>query len=87
MHEGTEWHTYSILTTPPNKEMSTLHDRMPAIINKEDYTQWLGADRQSDIQPLLLPYQDNGLEIFEVSREVNTVKANDSKLILPINSK
>lgn len=81
------WLTYSILTTTPNKEMTALHDRMPVILEKENYEQWFGADRQEDIEPLLLPSRDSSLAMYEVSREVNVVKTNDSSLILPINSR
>jgi putative SOS response-associated peptidase YedK len=86
-HNDKDWLTYSILTTTPNKEMANLHDRMPVILERENYDQWLGADRREDIEPLLQPYQDNSLEIFEVGQEVNVAKANDERLILPINSR
>lgn len=86
-HEGREWNTYSILTTRPNSEMEDIHDRMPLILPKADWQQWLEADLREDIEPLLVPYEDNGLELFEVSKDVNIVKTNNDRLILPINSK
>ncbi|MDB5181060.1 MAG: hypothetical protein JWO54_823 [Candidatus Saccharibacteria bacterium] len=86
-HEGKEWHTYSILTTEPNKEMSYIHDRMPVILQKDDWSQWLGADVEDDIVPLLQSYSDNGLETVQVSKDVNVVKTNNNTLVLPINSK
>jgi putative SOS response-associated peptidase YedK len=85
-HEGKEWHTYSILTTKPNKEMEEIHDRMPVILYREDWHQWLEADRIEDIKPLLVQYGDGELELFEVSKDVNIVKTNSEKLILPVNS-
>lgn len=85
-HDESEWMTYSILTTEPNKEMAKLHDRMPLILNEEDYTHWLAVDRKEDIETLLHPYHDNALKMFEVSKSVNSVKANDNTLILPVNS-
>lgn len=85
--EGKRWRTYSILTTQPNKEMEEIHDRMPVILNKDDWQQWLDADRQMDIEPLLVSYKDNGLELFMVSKEVNVATTNNDTLILPINSK
>ena len=86
-HNGREWHTYSILTTQANKEMENIHDRMPVILRKVDWQQWLEADRQEDIEPLLAPYKDGGLDLFPVSKEVNVVRTNKDTLILPINSK
>lgn len=86
-HDGREWHTYSILTTRANKEMENVHDRMPVILHKADWQQWLAADRREDIEPLLAPYKDDELELFEVSKDVNVVRTNNDTLIVPINSK
>lgn len=85
-HDNREWHTYSILTTTPNKETRSVHDRMPVILHKDDEEQWLAADRREDVEPLLLPYEDDGLEMFAVSKNVNVAKANDDSLIAPLNS-
>ncbi len=78
-----EIRTYSIITTEPNKEMSSIHDRMPVILYPEDEASWLEPSKvtRDDIEPLLRPFEDNGLEIFEVSKDVNTVKNNDEHLI------
>lgn len=85
-HEDKEWHTYSILTTVPNHEILTLHDRMPVILHHDDHAQWLAADRREDIEPLLMPYTHGGLTMHEVSRAVNIATMNDNRLILPVNS-
>lgn len=85
-HDGAEWHTYSILTTEPNREMRSVHNRMPVILHRQNEAQWLEADTREDIEPLLVPYEDNGLEMYEVSKEVNTVTTNNSLLIGPRNS-
>lgn len=86
-YQDREWHTYAILTTVPNHEMTDIHDRMPVILHKEDRAQWLAADTREEIETLLMPYSHNTLEMFEVSRDVNVVKTNDGHLITPINSK
>lgn len=83
-----EWMTYSIVTTDANKEMRAVHDRMPIILHPEDEASWLepsNATRDS-IEPLLRPFEDNGLEMYEGSSDVNVTRTNDSKLILPLNS-
>jgi putative SOS response-associated peptidase YedK len=85
-HKNLLWNTYSILTTRPNNDMATVHDRMPVILHKDDHSQWLHADTQADIEPLLVPYEDGHLTMFEVSREVNATRANDQTLVLPMNS-
>lgn len=83
-HKNLIWNTYSILTTTPNKEMTPIHDRMPVILHKDDEAQWLSANGREDIEPLLQPYEDAHLRMFEVSRDVNGSRANDQTLILPI---
>ncbi len=87
--EGKEWKTYSIITTEPNNEMAEVHNRMPVILHPEDESKWLDSSRQdrASIEPLLRPYEDNGLEMFEVSKEVNFTGNNDGRLIAPINSR
>lgn len=86
--EGKEWKTYSIITTEPNKEMSSVHNRMPVILHHEDEASWLKSSNvtRSDIEPYLRPYEDNGLDMFEVSSDVNVVRNNDERLIYPLNS-
>jgi putative SOS response-associated peptidase YedK len=87
--EGKRINTYSIITTEPNKEMSSVHNRMPVILYPEEESGWLESakTRREEIESYIHPYEDNGLDMFEVSREVNVTKNNDEKLILPLNSK
>ncbi len=86
--EGKLWKTYSIITTEPNKEMAKVHNRMPVILHPEDEASWLEPSHtdRSDIEPLLRPWEDNGLEMFEVSRDVNATKNNDKHLIYPLST-
>lgn len=87
--EGKEWKTYSIITTEPNKEMSSVHNRMPVILHPEDESSWLEPSKvtRDDIEPLLRPFEDNGLEKVEVSNDVKDVRFDDKQLIAPLNSK
>lgn len=85
--EGLEWKTFSIITTEPNKEMSAVHNRMPVILHQDDESSWLSHSHDNDrgsIEPLLRPYEDDGLEMYEVSRDVNATRNNDKKLIYPL---
>ncbi len=87
--DGKETKTYSILTTEPNKEMTKIHDRMPVILHQEDEAAWISPTHDNDrgaIEALLRPYEDNGLEMFEVSRDVNVTKNNNKELMYPLNS-
>ncbi len=86
--EGKEIKTYSIITTDPNKEMRGVHNRMPVILDQKDEASWLEPSHTSreDVEPFLHPYDDNGLDMFEVSSDVNVTRNNEEKLIYPLNS-
>jgi putative SOS response-associated peptidase YedK len=87
---GQEWRVYSIMTTEANQEMSVIHNRMPVILHEEDEATWLDPANDKDtetLESLLHPYEDRGLEMYEVSRDVNVVRNNNDRLIYPINSK
>ena len=81
--EGKELKTYSIITTAPNEEMSSVHNRMPVILHPEDEASWLEPSKVSreEIEPFLHPYEDQGLEMYEVSKDVNSAANNDEHLI------
>jgi putative SOS response-associated peptidase YedK len=81
--EGREWKTYSIITTEPNKEMKRIHNRMPVILHPADEADWLEPSKTTKeaIEPLLRPYEDNGLELFKVSDAVNSTRNNNQQLI------
>lgn len=72
----------SIITTEPNQKIKKIHDRMPVILEKDDWNSWL--EKRSDLQKinnLLKPYDENKITIKEVSTLVNSV-SNNSVLCL-----
>lgn len=85
--DGQELHTYSILTTAPNEEMSALHDRMPVILHEDDEEAWLHEDDRGFLETVMKPYEDNTLLLVPVSPAVNVVKNNSGELMVPLNSK
>lgn len=86
--EDKEWKTYTLITTEPNKEARAIHDRMPVILQPDDETSWLEPSRvkREDIEPYLRPLEDNGLEIYEVSRDLAGLNSDDDVIIAPITS-
>lgn len=84
--DGHEVKVYSIMTTEPNKEMKAIHNRMPVILHRDDESSWLepSNDTQDGLEPLLVPFEDNGLEIYEVSRDVNSPRNNSKVLLKPV---
>ena len=68
---GELFHTYSVITTPANELMGTIHNnkkRMPAIIDEKDWEQWLDPKQQP--QDLLNPFREGFLFAHEISKNI-----------------
>ncbi len=80
---GKELKTYTIITTEPNALVGSIHNRMPAILEKQDEEMWLNPDvtEPDRLVKLLHPYPAEEMEAYPVSRLVNA-PANDTKEIL-----
>jgi putative SOS response-associated peptidase YedK len=76
----------AIITTTPNELMGRIHDRMPVILPKRAYADWLDPSHQDvqELTSLLKPYLARELEVYEVSRLVNSPKNNAPELIQPV---
>lgn len=76
--DGKALETCSILTTTPNVVTSTVHDRMPVILNPDSYDVWLdpGFADAAAVSELLKPYDARLMRSYPVSARVNHV-AND----------
>lgn len=70
--------TFSIITSPPNKEVAPLHNRMPLILpQREQQERWLSNLSIDEVMELLHTPPDGVLDRYQVSEKVNSVK-NDS---------
>jgi len=71
--------TFAIITTPANTLLTPIHERMPAIIAREKRDLWLDPDLQDPeaLAPLLAPCPSKEMDVWEVSRSVNS-PTNDS---------
>jgi putative SOS response-associated peptidase YedK len=66
-------HTFSIITTEANAEMSGLHNRMPVILsNESDQLHWLRSDKLDDLLLLVRFREDDILDMYRVSVSVNS---------------
>lgn len=76
----------AIVTTAANTLMQPIHNRMPVILERDDYDAWLHPDQNqtAPLERLLRPYERNDLVAFPVSTRVNNVKNNDKDLIHPV---
>src|SRR6185369_16495767 len=89
-----EWHspdgatlrTFTIITTEPNELMSKLHNRMPVILDKKDYADWLdAAPRTPDsLLPLIKPFPADRMSAYPVSTMVNTPNNDRAELVVPL---
>ena len=80
-NEGHLVKTFSIITTPPNREMAKVHTRMPLILdNSEIQQQWLAQVTLLDTLSLLKTPADDIVNIYRISNKVNTVKNNSPDL-------
>jgi len=78
--------SFSILTTPPNREMSHLHNRMPLVLNsREIQEQYLFSEDLDEVLGLLQPPPDGVLEYYRVSQKVNSYRNNSPDLHEPVN--
>jgi putative SOS response-associated peptidase YedK len=78
--------TCSILTTTPNAVTSTVHDRMPVILDPDSYDLWLdpGMQNVTAIADLLKPYDARDMRCYPVSSRINVVVNEDEECCRPI---
>jgi len=78
-------HSCCVITTAANGTMSPIHDRMPVILEADDWTDWLAvgpAGTPTDrIVELMVPAADDVLVPRDVGTAVNAVRNNDASLI------
>jgi putative SOS response-associated peptidase YedK len=76
----------SILTTTPNAITSTVHDRMPVILQRDDHDLWLdpGMRNVPAICDLLKPYDTRQMRNYPVSNRVNHVANDDDECSRPV---
>lgn len=82
--QGTMLNTFTILTVGPNAVMAPIHDRMPAILSRDDENAWLAGADLAEIHALLRPYPDDLLAARTVSRRVNSPANNDATCIAAV---
>jgi putative SOS response-associated peptidase YedK len=78
--------TCSILTTMPNAVTSTVHDRMPVILDRDSYDLWLdpGVTKVEAVSDLLRPCDARLMRSFPVSSRINRVANDDEECSRPV---
>ena len=70
----------AILTTHANQQLSGIHHRMPVILESETQEAWLDHGNKDTLSSY-----DDGLSVWEISKQVNSPKNNSSELLQPVN--
>jgi len=78
--------TCTILTCQPNELMSSIHNRMPVILDPVDYSLWLdpGVTDKNALRPFLKPYPSERMVAYPVSTYVNKPGHDDPACIVPL---
>ena len=80
--EGQMVFSFTVITQPPNEVMKDIHDRMPAILTKEQEELWLSDDiPPQELVDMIQPYPDDQTIAYPVSSRVNNVRNNDAEII------
>jgi putative SOS response-associated peptidase YedK len=75
----------TIVTVAASAEMRAIHDRMPAILETEDYGGWLDAGiRDAEVLQALLMPREGVLELVAVDGYVNNARNEGERCIEPV---
>ncbi|MEX0684533.1 MAG: SOS response-associated peptidase [Balneolales bacterium] len=78
--------SFAIITTKANELLQPLHDRMPVILQPNDYDYWLdpiNSDHEN-LSELLKPFPTDQMSTYRVNKEVDDLKINSPDLIKPV---
>lgn len=84
--EGEPLESCTIITTTANDLLADLHDRMPVILDEEDYDRWLDV-KQADpggLQSVLRPFPSERMCFYAVDTVVNSPKNEVPACVEPI---
>lgn len=83
--DGEPLSSYTVVTVAANPLLRPLHERMPAILRREDEDEWLSRDVTDPVQVerLLQAYPDDRIRLWPVSTAVNSVRNNGPDLVRP----
>jgi putative SOS response-associated peptidase YedK len=82
--DGNAFHTFTIITTAPNDLVSSIHDRMPVILDQESEKIWLNPEsKEPELLALLKSYPTNMINLYSVSPRIIDAKTDVPSLIIP----
>jgi putative SOS response-associated peptidase YedK len=72
-----------VITTDAPDDLGRIHDRMPLMVERERWAEWLDPSRPASLD-LLVPASPGRLEAYPVSTRVNSADNNGPELIEPL---
>ena len=84
--DGSELDTGCILTVGANRTIGEIHDRMPVVIQPQDFARWLDCRQGEprDVVDLMRPADEDFFEAIPVSDLVNKVANTGPELQIPV---
>jgi putative SOS response-associated peptidase YedK len=80
--EGERLQTFATITTDASKLLVGIQDRMPVIVEREDWPLWLG-EVAGNVAALLKPSAEDVLHFWPVDKKVGNVRIDGPELIGP----
>ncbi|HEY8364068.1 MAG TPA: SOS response-associated peptidase [Haloplasmataceae bacterium] len=82
--KGEKIFTCTIITTTPNEILSSIHERMPVILTKDNEKIWLNPHINTNLlQSVLEPYSSHNMDFYTVSNIVNNPLVDTPDCIKP----
>lgn len=80
--DGSEMESMAIITVAANATVEAIHDRMPAILDTDDYDGWLDVRGVKDVRAaeMLKPAPDGLLEVLDIDPAINDVRREGAEL-------
>ena len=80
--EGEPVETFTILTTDPNELAEPVHDRMPVILEPQNYARWMKSGDPTHLPvDLLRPLPAEKMRSWPVNERVGNVRNDDPELL------
>jgi len=86
--EGRDLFTFTIITVDANALVNKIHDRMPAILQREQENAWLDEEvNGAEAAKLLNPFPEDQMKTYTVSQLVNSAGNEKPEVIEPFEYK
>ena len=84
-HTDDGWvHSFAILTRPALASIHSIHDRMPAVLRRENYAAWMSRETDPEEARRLVDAPLQAISTYPVSTYVNKPEHDDARCIQPV---